>query len=317
MCKGKYYEALYSAKCVSLGLKVFRKHVPYYPGVIANKIDKNFIIDSKKPPLIIGVTGTNGKSTVSYLLCEFFEKMGKKVISNNGYNMDSGVAASLVYNTNILGKVKGDVWIIEIDERESNEIFPRVNFDYLLVTNLFRDSMKRNAHVEFILNLIKQNINKNIRLVLNADDIISSSLDKYNNAAYYSIDRLPSDKDHQDSKICDVHYCPKCGNELIFDYVRYHHIGKLHCEKCDFKNHKSDYEAKVDFKKNIATINKTDYKLLSNSVFNIYNLVSVVALLSEIGYKSDEIKSTLNDMKIDSSRWAETTINNKVLHCIL
>lgn len=317
MKKIKYYTALYSAKISSLGLKMLGKRVPYYPGVIAQRVDSDFIVNSSKPPLIIGVTGTNGKTTVSTMLCDFFKSVGKKVVSNNGYNLDTGVAASLVKNTNIFGKLNGDVWIIEIDERDSDDIFSKVNFDYLLVTNLFRDSMKRNAHVEFILNLIKKNISKKTRLILNADDIISSSLNQYDNAAYYSISKLSTDKDKQESRICDVHYCPRCGEELVFDYVRYHHIGKIHCSSCDFKNNDAQYTAKINFKANSITINNDKYELLTNSVFNAYNFLSVVSLLSELNYTYDQIKESFNSITVDTSRWDETVINGIKLNCIL
>ncbi|NLC47800.1 MAG: DUF1727 domain-containing protein [Tenericutes bacterium] len=317
MKKIKYYAALYSAKITTLALKIFGKKVPYYPGVIAQKVDKNFIMSSKKPSLIIGVTGTNGKTTVSTMLCDYFKNIGKAVVSNDGYNLDTGVAASLVKHTNIFGKLKGDVWILEVDERDSGDIFSKVEFDYLIVTNLFRDSMKRNAHVEYIFNLIKKNLNKKTKLILNADDIISSDLDKYNNAQYYSISKLNTDKDKQESKMCDIRYCPKCGNELVFEYVRYHHIGKVKCSKCDFKNKKAKYVANIDFNKNEIIINNDKYDLITNSIFNAYNLLSVVSLLYELNYPYKDIKKGLVNLKVDTSRWDETVVNDIKLNFIL
>ena len=59
----KFYITLWIAKMASLALKVLRRNATYFPGKIALKLCPDFIGMIEKPKTIIGVTGTNGKTT--------------------------------------------------------------------------------------------------------------------------------------------------------------------------------------------------------------------------------------------------------------
>ena len=67
---------------------------------------------------------------------------------------------------------------------------------------------------------------KESHLILNADDLISSNLGSENEKTYFSINRLPSDREECINLINDMRICPKCHHKLKYNYVRYHHIGK-------------------------------------------------------------------------------------------
>ena len=41
----------------------------------------------------------------------------------------------------------------------------------------------------------------------------------------------------------DVPACPKCHGPLVHDIVRYHHIGRVHCEACGYRSPDIDYLA--------------------------------------------------------------------------
>ena len=36
------------------------------------------------------------------------------------------------------------------------------------------------------------------------------------------------------NRVNDCPDCPRCGAALDYDYVRYAHVGYVHCEKCGF-----------------------------------------------------------------------------------
>ena len=78
--------------------------------------------------------------------------------------------------------------IFEVDESSSPKVYPYIKPNYLICTNLIRDSLRRNAHPEFIFNIINSNLPKETKLILNADDLISSRLGAENEKVYYGLD---------------------------------------------------------------------------------------------------------------------------------
>ncbi len=108
--------------------------------------------------------------------------------------------------------------------------------------------------------------------------------------------------------ICDMRICPRCHGELIYDYRRYHHIGQAHCAECDFRSPERDYTAKdVDFSAMTMTVTDRtgayDYKLLSDSVFNLYNMMTAIALLREMGLSHEDIRRGFDRTKIVETRY--------------
>ena len=77
--------------------------------------------------------------------------------------------------------------VLEIDERMTTKIFPYVQPDILVCTNLFRDSYKRNAHSEFISGILNQTIPAKSKLVLNGEDLVSNHLAPANDRGYFGI----------------------------------------------------------------------------------------------------------------------------------
>ena len=75
----KFYTAMFLAKCANKSLKLLRRNASYFPGNLALKICPNFLEQIDKPPVIIGVTGTNGKTTVSNMINDVLEDNGYKV----------------------------------------------------------------------------------------------------------------------------------------------------------------------------------------------------------------------------------------------
>ncbi len=78
--------------------------------------------------------------------------------------------------------------------------------DYLLCTNLFRDSYKRNAHAEFISSVLNSQIPKHTKLILNGEDLISNHLAMGNERCYFGI-RCPDGHSSSDNIIKDIVAC--------------------------------------------------------------------------------------------------------------
>ena len=186
---------------------------------------------------------------------------------------------------------------------------------YLVCTNLFRDSMMRNAHTEFISGLLTKYIPKDTTLILNGDDLIASNIAPSNKRIYFGIDKLDTDGETCENISRDIVVCPKCNTKLVYDYVRYNHIGKAHCPKCDFSSPEKDYlVTNLDLENKKMTIKSGNreevYDLISDNIINIYNILTTIVVLKQIGLNSNQINESLKKQKIVDTRYSEENVNN-------
>ena len=309
MGKIRFLLALWIAKCGRLALRILRRNATYFPGLVALKLCPDFLGRVGKPKTIIAVTGSNGKTTVSNLLNDILIQSGRRVLNNRlGSNVPAGLATSLVIGCGLFGKSKYETAVFEVDERSSGRIYPYVKPDLLVITNLFRDSIMRNAHPQYIAGIIEGAVPESTKLILNADDLISSGIRPENPRVYFGLDRLETDVSDCINLINDMQVCPECCGELVYDYRRYHHIGKAHCRDCGFKSPESDYlGTDIDIGSMTMTVADHDgriqYNLLSDSIFNIYNMVTAIAALREFGLSHEEIKAGFDKTKIVETRF--------------
>ena len=63
--KIRFFLGLWSSKFLLFTYKLKGKEKNDRPGLLAYKFSKDFIYRIDKPKIMIGVTGTNGKSTIS------------------------------------------------------------------------------------------------------------------------------------------------------------------------------------------------------------------------------------------------------------
>ncbi len=308
MEKLSFYFALWSAKAAQLALRIIRKGGTTAPGKVALAICPDFLSRIGRPETLIGVTGTNGKTTVSNMLCDIFEAMGMDPVSNReGANIDAGAATSLIAAASLGGKCRKKLGVLEMDERSALKLFPVLKPDHLIVTNLFRDSMRRNAHPEYIADLMEKGIVPSTHLILNADDPISSSLAPLNSRTLFSVDKLSQEPPARENLVQDVQICPVCGERIVYDFRRYHHIGRAHCDSCGWHSPDPDYllvSADPDAGK--ITIMESqiwqEYPLPSPEIYNLYNALAAITLLRHMGHSAEEIAAAMGQLKVVQSR---------------
>lgn len=311
----RFYFAMFMGKLARRTQKILGMNASYFPGKLAIKLCPDFLGRIDKPGTIITVTGTNGKTTVCNMLLEILEKNGYDVLNNKaGSNINAGIASSLIADSTLGGKAKKEIAVFEVDERSSKLIYPYIKPTYAVCTNLFRDSVHRNANPEFIFNLINNSLPEASHLILNADDLISSNLGEKNKKTYFAINRLPSDKGESINLINDVRICPSCHKPLHYNYVRYHHIGNATCEYCGYASPAGDFKAELDLEAGsmlLATpYGEEQYKLISNSIFNIYNQVTAITVLRTFGLTYEQVNASFADLSIVESRYSKETVNN-------
>ena len=117
--------------------------------------------------------------------------------------------------------------------------------------------------------------------------------------------------------------CPECGTKLEYEYYRYHHVGKMHCPNCDFKTPNMNYEIiKINYEDKKITIkdnsNKTEYEysMITDGIINIYNMLSAITVLKQIGLSDEKISESLKKTKIVDTRFMVDEAGGKkiVLH---
>lgn len=314
MDKIRFFIALWAAKMSIIALKITKHNGTNFPGVVALKICPRFLKYISKPKKIIGVTGTNGKTTVCNLAIDMFKADGRKVLDNSmGSNINSGISTSFINGVNMFNKCQYEEALIEIDERSAPVLFPYFSPDLLLINNLTRDSIMRNGHPEYIGRILTEEMPKTTKLLLNGDDLIASNISPDNEREYFGIRKMDTDVTECINLINDMRICPKCNSILEYEALRYHHIGRAYCPVCGFKSPKLKYEGvEIDTDAMTVKILEKDgeytYRLLNDSVFNIYNVVAVVALFRELGYTQEKISELLEKIEIVKSRFSETEV---------
>ncbi|MBR5134043.1 MAG: DUF1727 domain-containing protein, partial [Clostridia bacterium] len=269
------------------------------------------------------VTGTNGKTTVCNLLDDILPDLGVTPLNNRfGGNVRGGIVATFLNASNLGGHIKEELAVLEIDERSAIHIFKYMKPDYLLVTNLFRDSFKRNAHSEFSSDILNSSIPKTTKLIVNADDLISSHLAPANDRVAFGIAHREDDWKVPQNIVCDIVTCPSCLSTLHYDFVRYNHIGRAHCPSCDFGSLTPAYEiVAADTDARTLTLRSPEgnetYRMIGDNITDWYNTLAAVAMLRELGYNADDIQRSLANQQIVKSRFEKIEKNGKTVTMLL
>lgn len=298
----RFYLALWASKFYLFIKKLMGQGRSDRAGLLAAKICPEILTKVNKPKTVILVTGTNGKTTVTHLIYNILKRDGKKIGFNDwNANMRAGHIRCLIDSVNIFNKPNKDVAILECDEMTSNLTVPEIKPDYVIVTNICRDSIRRNSYPEFIFNKINEGVTKSgSTLILNADDPISSFLGKSNKKIFVSIDKFNKDGVYENISP-DFNVCPECNTLVNYEYKHYRHIGKFKCPNCKLESFKGDYKV-TKVSENTFTLNGIEYPKLSDNLFNIYNESQVIVLLKQLGYDFKFIQNALANSSIPKSR---------------
>lgn len=312
----RFFIALWFCKAFNCLMQIFlHRRSVHKIGVIAHAICPDMLGRFERPDKVIMVTGTNGKTTTTNMLHDFLQKKGLRLITNlRGANVYAGIITAFFDGTSLTGRNKADMAVLEIDERSAESFFTYLHPDYLLITNLFQDSDKCNGTVSFIRDILEDSIPPESILIVNGDDVISSLIcENTNKRIVYSFPRQEGEKSNIQSKIQDIRLCPRCHKPLTFDFIRYHHIGAVHCENCGFTNLKPDiYVSAVHAQEDTFSVTadgkEETYPLIGKGIVNIYNELLLLTILRELGYKKEEIAPVLPELHVLTSRFEELDV---------
>ena len=160
-----------------------------------------------------------------------------------------------------------------------------------------RDQPPRNAHPEFIQEVLRKSIKSNTHLIINADDplIKALALNHKGKVTTYGLDKNDYAIKTKLNNI-DAAYCPLCGNKLKYKFYQYGHIGIYKCPNKDFERGNVDYLAhNININKGFIYINKEKVHLPSNFLYSVYFVTASFALCNVLGLTTEEITKVTND----------------------
>jgi len=290
------------SKTLSLG------HGSTWPGHIALKLNPKFISDAFKnsKAKVILVTGTNGKTTTSKLLQIILEKNGKKTFLNvSGANLLNGIASSIILNSSFMGKINADFAIFEVDENTLPLITKKIEPDFIIGLNLFRDQLDRYGELDSIAKKWQETYKdlNHTTFILNADDPKIAYLGNSVKKVYYFglNDKTLEIKEKQYAS--DSITCPKCGSKLSFSAYFFSHLGIWECPHCRLKRPK------------ILLSDFSYYPLLGT--YAKYDTLAAVLTTKVIGVRNATIESALKLFKPAFGRQEQLIMNKKNVQLFL
>lgn len=233
---------------------------------LINYLNENYY-DQIKDMTFVGITGTNGKTTCAYLIQSLLNKLGNKTayIGTIGYYIDTKQRSlanttpdiCLLYELLLDAKEKGCKTIVmEVSsEGISHKRVEGISFDYAGFTNLTQDHLDYHKTMENYA-LAKQLLFKRLRGVKKA---IVNIDDSYKD--YYLLDENNN-----------ITYGMKESDYQLLEFTS----GQVTSFK--YKHNSNIYQSST--------------RLMGD--YNLYNLMLVIAILTEMGYKN--VNELIKDM---------------------
>ncbi len=278
------------------------------PGQFALKICPDALGRGKLPRHIIAVTGSNGKTSTVEMIAAILRADGKKVVYNKeGSNQIEGVATLVLTNCALGGKMRGDVLLLESDERYAKYTFRFFHPTHFVITNLYRDQLTRNGHPEWVYDAIKPAIFPETTLVLNADDPLVSCFARDHDpdkVKWFGLDECSiSTKEHR-GVYHDGFRCPVCKGRMEYSCYHYAHIGHYSCPVCGHRRHDADFAVTaLDLKQGRLTLNgETEISLAFRSVYNVYNILAAWSVCALAGVDKGTMAGVINNYMLKNGR---------------
>lgn len=129
------------------------------PGLFVERISPSFVPDTlaQLPEGVVVISGTNGKTTTTKMVVSLLESQGLKVFTNRtGSNFVRGVAAALLGEIDVKGKLDADIAVLELDEAHAVKFVEVVPPRYSLLLNVMRDQLDRFGEIDTTARMLEK-----------------------------------------------------------------------------------------------------------------------------------------------------------------
>ena len=273
------------------------------PGLVIEKIDPKFIQRTLAdlPQGVVIISGTNGKTTTTKIVVELLESVGLKVFTNRtGSNFSRGVAAALLDEVNIRGKLDADIAVLELDEAWAVKFVQIVRPRLSLLLNVMRDQLDRFGEIDNTAALLQKIAEATSdTVVLNRDDPRIFKISEHIQAkkVFFGttselLQLMPTDD--------TLKYGTATANQSVVADVL---LKKINAQQATFQ---------IDNK-------EIDVDLQLTGVYNLLNAAAAVALARQIAGPeiTDTILSALENIKPAFGRGETIYLNGTPIELIL
>ena len=275
------------------------------PGLFVERIDPQFI----KRTLadleygVIVISGTNGKTTTTKMVVELLEGQGLKVFTNRtGSNFTRGVAASLLGEVTMSGKLTADIAVLELDEAHAVHFVDSIPPRYSLLLNVMRDQLDRFGEIDATAQLLAHIAKATTgSVVLNREDPRVASI----------ADQLTSQKVSFFGLDQELRHLFPNDDELHEEKATYPVNTRAAVTLDTLDGHTASFS--------IGT-KKVTTKLKLQGIYNVYNAAAALALVQEVlgsAIDYDTLGNSLANVAPAFGRGETITIGGQPLELVL
>lgn len=322
--------AVWAGKFTTAILKLMGSGGTSLPGKVVLKICPDILGHLARDMKVICVTGTNGKTTTCHVIRDMIEANGNTVFCNDaGANLLGGVVSAFVGAAGFNGKVKKDYALLECDEAAMRSIVE--HFGALdvtaVVTNVFRDQLDRYGEVLTTVEKIRSALEQlpNVRLVLNADCSLTTSLNNLPHKELYYFGVNGPLYEGTSSDISDAVYCIHCKNKYEYEYHTFGHLGGFYCSKCGYKrqNPSVSLTRVIEWSDTSELVEMDVFgepmeaRVMLPGGYNLYNALAAATIGHLIGLSREKMVSVLGGLTTHFGRMEEVALGDSTLNLVL
>ena len=262
---------------------------------------------------VIGVTGTNGKTTTTWMLKHILKGAGHKIPEHK---------LEMQGNTELIpalqARLDGSVAVLEIgtfgnpDEIKRSALNSKVSIG--IITNISKDHLSNSGKFSDYIKCKSEIVEVANSLVFNADDPVIACFEigkKPDNTLFYGIEDINS----KFNAYADKRKCPLCNMDLEYKIHYLGHLGLYECS-CGFKRPNAHVKA-YDVEDNQFTLiigpNKAKIKLKSRGIHNVYNALAAACGAMALGVDFDDIVKGIKSFEGVKGRFEEFDVGKKVI----
>ncbi|MGZ7048782.1 MAG: Mur ligase family protein [Methanobacterium sp.] len=285
------------------------KNITDYPIISVDDVLRGCDVD--KP--VVGITGTNGKTTTTWMLKNILKEAGYKV-PEHGLDIQG--------NTELIpplqARLHGNIAVLEIgtfgnpNEIKKSAINSKVNIGIL--TNISRDHLNNSRKFSDYIKCKSEMMEVADTIIFNADDPVIACLElgkKPENSLFYGIENINSDFQIYP----DERKCPICSTDLQYCIHYLGHLGNYECS-CGFKRpetHVKAHNINGDEFTLVIGSKEAKVRLKNGGIHNVYNALAAASGALALNIDFEDIVRGIESFEGVKGRFQEINIGRRII----